>query len=64
MFYLMDKFGVKEKNEPISKLHGKVFHVQAAYGSIKLVILYHPAVAVYNPHKLKDLELDFKNALK
>lgn len=64
MAYLMSKFGVKEKDEPISKLHGKMFRVKASYGMIKLVILYHPAVAVYNPHKFKLLESDFKNSLK
>jgi len=64
MAYLMEKFGVAEKNDPISKLHGKVFKVDAGYGPIKLVILYHPAVAVYNPHQFKTLEEDFKKALK
>jgi len=63
MAYLMDKFGVPEKNDPISKLHGKVFKVDAGYGPIKLVILYHPAVAVYNPNMFKVLEEDFKGAL-
>lgn len=64
MYYLMDKFGVAEKNESISKLHGKVFTVQASYGPVKLAILYHPAVAVYNPNMFELLEKDFKGALK
>ena len=63
MAYLMDRFGVAEKNDPISKLHGKVFNVDAGYGPIKLAILYHPAVAVYNPHQFKTLEEDFKRVL-
>lgn len=64
MAYLMDKFGVAEKNDPISKLHGRVFSVKASYGEIKLAILYHPAVAVYSPPMFKTLEDDFKGALK
>lgn len=64
MAYLMDKYQVTEKNEPISKLHGRVFSVQASYGPLKLVILYHPAVAVYNSHLFPVLEEDFKRALK
>jgi DNA polymerase len=64
MYYLMDKFGVPEKNDPISKLHGRVFSVMAGYGPLKLAILYHPAVAVYNPNMFTILEADFKKALK
>jgi DNA polymerase len=64
MAYLMDKFEVAEKNDPISKLHGRVFNVKAVYGPLKLVILYHPAVAVYNPHMFSVLEKDFKKAVK
>lgn len=64
MAYLMNKFGVAEKDEPISVLHGKVFKVKTLYGMVKLAILYHPAVAVYNPHKFELLEKDFKNCLK
>jgi len=64
MAYLMDKYRVPEKNEPISKLHGRVFSVEAPYGPLKLVILYHPAVAVYNSHLFPVLEEDFKRALK
>jgi len=64
MHYLMDKFGVEEKDDPISKLHGKVFEVQVSYGKIKLVILYHPAVAVYNSHQFPTLEKDFIRAIK
>ena len=30
---------------PISQMHGKVFEAKASYGDIKIVPLYHPAVA-------------------
>ncbi len=63
MAYLMNKYGVKEKSDPISKLHGRVFSVKSSYGPIKLVILYHPAVAVYNSHMFPVLVNDFKGAL-
>jgi len=64
MAYLMKKFELEEKDEPISNLHGKIFKIKTSYGMIKLAILYHPAVAVYNPHKFRILEKDFKNCLK
>ena len=60
MRYIMEKFGLAEKLEPISKSHGKVFGAKTAYGKIKIVVLYHPAVAVYNAHTKNDLKRDFK----
>jgi DNA polymerase len=64
MFYLMNKFGVKEKDDPISKLHGKFFKIKTSYGTVRLIISYHPAVAVYNPRKFIVLEEDLGKALK
>jgi uracil-DNA glycosylase len=60
MYYIMPKFGLELELEPISKNHGKVFDGQASYGSIKVVPLYHPAVAVYNSHTLDLLKKDFE----
>lgn len=64
MRYLLDKFAVPEKNDPISKLHGRVFSVEASYGQISLATLYHPAVAVYDSHMFPVLEQDFLTAVK
>ncbi len=48
MGYIMEKFGLGSRLEPISKMHGKVFEAEAPYGPIRIIPLYHPAVAVYN----------------
>lgn len=59
MYYIMPKFGLELELEPISKNHGKIFEGEASYGPIKVVPLYHPAVAVYNSHTLDQLKSDF-----
>ncbi len=64
MAYIMKKFGLEGVLEPISALHGKVFSVRAPYGDISIVPLYHPAVAVYNPHMIEKLKDDFKVILE
>ena len=58
--YLMQKFGLDLELEPIGKMHGKVFDAHASYGLIKVVPLYHPAVAVYNSHTKDILKQDFR----
>lgn len=56
--YILKKFGLKAKAEVrgISKLHGKVFKAK----NMKIIPLYHPAAAVYNPHMFKTLLQDFR----
>jgi DNA polymerase len=56
----MPKFGLEFELEPISKIHGKVFDTKISYGDIKVIPLYHPAVAVYNSHTKDMLKDDFK----
>ena len=56
--YIFDKFGLKA--DKISKLHGKVFTVSTIAGIKKIVPLYHPAVATYNPGMKGVLRDDFK----
>ena len=58
--YIMRKFGLDLELEPISKIHGKVFDADAGYGAIKVIPLYHPAVAVYNSHTKDTLKDDFQ----
>ena len=48
MGYIMNAFGLREQVRPISALHGRVFDAQASYGALRIIPLYHPAVAVYN----------------
>lgn len=61
--FILEKYGLKDQIEGISKIHGKVFKVKSLFTSLKIIPLYHPAVAVYNPNMKKILEEDFK-ALK
>ncbi len=60
MRFLMEKYGLKEKIEPISKIHGKVFEVKNLFQEIKIIPLYHPAVATYNINMKEILKRDFK----
>jgi len=60
MGYIMQKFGLEGQMESISKMHGRSFDTEASYGPIKVVCLYHPCVAVYNPNQLDSLKKDFE----
>ncbi len=60
MNYIMPKLGLSLELEPISKAHGKVYDAETGYGKIKIVPLYHPAVAVYNSHTKDILKKDFE----
>jgi DNA polymerase len=60
MGYIMQKFNLSLELEPISKAHGKVYEATASYGKIKIIPLYHPAVAVYNSHTKDILAKDFE----
>lgn len=58
--YIMEKFGLKNKVQGISKIHGRVFIAPVSHGSIKIVPLYHPAVATYNANIMPILIQDFR----
>jgi len=58
--YLFEKFGLHAKKNKISKIHGKVFTVSSIAGVVKIVPLYHPAVATYNPNMMETLKNDFE----
>jgi len=59
--YIFEKF--KLNYDKISNIHGKIFKVNTLFGVVKIVPLYHPAVATYNPNTKKTLLEDFKNLL-
>ncbi|MFA6338870.1 MAG: uracil-DNA glycosylase [Candidatus Paceibacterota bacterium] len=59
MTYIMKKFGLEFELEPISKAHGKAYETQTSYGKIKIIPLYHPAVAIYNSNTKDTLKKDF-----
>ncbi len=61
MAYIMNKFGLGSELKSISQIHGKIFESKASYGKIKIVPLYHPAVAVYNANSKEALKKDFES---
>jgi DNA polymerase len=60
MIYIMQKFGLAEKLEPISAAHGKYYEAEAAYGKVTIIPLYHPAAAIYNQLLKGTLKKDFE----
>ena len=60
MGYIMQKFGLESKMETISRMHGRAYDTKTSYGPIKIVCLYHPCVAVYNPNRKDELKKDFE----
>jgi DNA polymerase len=66
MEYVMRRYGLESLLGPISALHGKVFVAKMPWGNVKVIPLYHPAVAVYNSNQMETLKADFavlKNAI-
>ena len=68
--YLLEKYGlgdqlIKEgKRLGISRFHGQVFSAPSLFQPIKIMPLYHPAVATYNPLMKSTLEEDFMKLKK
>ncbi len=60
MGYIMGKFGLGHELRPISALHGTQLDGIAGYGSVAIIPLYHPAVAIYNASMKESLVRDFK----
>lgn len=57
--YIMKKFDLDSQIETIGKMHGKIFDTQTDYGSVKIIPLFHPAVALYNSSTKDTLKKDF-----
>lgn len=60
MKYLLEKFNLGHQLGTISQLHGRKFTIQASYGEVTLIPLYHPAVAIYNVNSKEELKKDFQ----
>ncbi len=58
--YLLKKYGLWDDSMAISKIRGRSFEAETAFGKIAVIPLYHPAVAVYNPPAKKLLKKDFE----
>jgi uracil-DNA glycosylase len=60
MDYIMRRYGLSDKITKISSMHGEVFETTGPSGAIKIVPLYHPAVAIYNTNNKEELKKDFE----
>jgi uracil-DNA glycosylase family 4 len=58
--FIFEKYGLKDEIQGISKIHGKIFESRSLFESMKIIPLYHPAVATYNPNLKEVLKKDFK----
>jgi len=58
--YILKKYNLEDKVQGISKIRGKIFKVKTSFGELKIIPLYHPAVAVYNANMKNILKEDFK----
>jgi len=58
--YVLEKYGLKDQVQGISKIHGNIFEIKTLLGIIKIVPLYHPAVATYNMNMMETLKNDFQ----
>ncbi len=56
--YVLEKFGLEA--EKIGKVHGKTFHIKNLLFDARIIPLYHPAAATYNPNMKSILMDDFK----
>lgn len=64
MVYIMKKFNLDLKLEPIGQAHGQTYKAEASYGPVDIVALYHPCVAIYNRTTLGTLKKDFQTLVK
>jgi uracil-DNA glycosylase family 4 len=60
MDFVLSKFDAPQQGQKISRLHGQPIEVKAPYGTVTIVPLYHPAVALYNRNQRGTLEDDFQ----
>ena len=60
MEFVMKHFGLESHIESISTLAGTCFVVKTSWGTVSIVPLYHPAVAVYNRSRLDELKKHFE----
>ena len=56
--YVLEKFGLQA--EKIGEIHGKTFHIRNLLFESRIIPLYHPAAATYNPNMKSILLDDFK----
>jgi DNA polymerase len=60
--YFQEKFGLEK--QVIGNVHGEVINVEAQWGKMKMIPLYHPAAAIYRRHLITELESDMKKIVE
>jgi DNA polymerase len=60
MEFILAHFGLDEKGQKISRMHGRPLEAEASFGTVTILPLYHPAVALYNRNQRGTLEEDFE----
>ena len=60
MQYMMERLGLQDQMTSISTMRGRVFNAALASGPLKLVPMYHPAVAIYSRSSLPVLKADME----
>lgn len=60
MDYIMRRLGLESQLKSISQIHGQMFEAKTDYGAVKIIPLYHPAVALYNRGQMETLKKDFQ----
>ncbi|MCD6134759.1 MAG: uracil-DNA glycosylase [Candidatus Omnitrophica bacterium] len=59
--FILTRFSLASQIKGISQIHGKIFEYSDIFSKIKIIPLYHPAVATYNrnmePVLRKDIEI-------
>jgi len=60
MKFVLEYFNLKDEIQSISDIHGKIFETKTKWGTVKIIPLFHPAVAVYNRTRLQELKSDFE----
>ena len=59
MDFILGKFGLPERGQKISQLHGRVLTAEGPGGETAVVPLFHPASALYSD-KIETLRADFQ----
>ena len=60
MAYILNRLGLGDQLTQISTMHGKSFTATPDWGTVQIIPLYHPAVALYQASMKKSLLEDFK----
>ena len=58
--FIFKKFNLDKEIQGVSKIHGKVLKVSTLNGQMKIIAMYHPAVATYDSSKINMLKEDFE----